>query len=223
MTRPLISPSDGPSREPEAPEQNISPAEKDLFERAEKALEAANTAAGSVRNLYITFLLLGTYVGIIIASTTDEQLLQVSPVTLPLLDVELPIIGFYSVIPWLLVLLHFNLLLQFALLREKLHDFSQYSAPEQLSDIEAATALQKRLVNFPLIQLLSGPQRDRFMRLVLILITWITVIVLPLWLLLWAQIRFLPYHDVYITWGQRLAVIAGIIILCLFWPRIVAS
>ncbi len=40
---------------------------KDKQERAEKALVAANVAADTASNLYITFLLLGTYIGIIIA------------------------------------------------------------------------------------------------------------------------------------------------------------
>jgi hypothetical protein len=56
---------------------------KDRRERAEKALAVVNEAAHTVSNLYITFLLLGTYSGIIITSTTDEQLLRISPVTLP--------------------------------------------------------------------------------------------------------------------------------------------
>lgn len=53
-----------------------------------------------------------SYIGITIASTTDEQLLLVSPVTLPLLNVDLPIVDFYVVVPWLFTLIHFYLILQ---------------------------------------------------------------------------------------------------------------
>ena len=111
-----MSPAESPRRGLETPGLEQTPAGKDLLARAEKALEAANTAAGMVHNLYITFLLLGTYIGIIIASTTDEQLLRVSSVTLPLLNVALPILGFYIITPWLFVLFHFNLLYQYAML-----------------------------------------------------------------------------------------------------------
>ena len=40
-----------------------------------------NDASHFARNVYITFLLLGTYIAVIIGSTTHEQLLKVSPVT----------------------------------------------------------------------------------------------------------------------------------------------
>ncbi len=35
----------------------------------------------------------------------------VSPVKLPIVNVPLPIVGFYALVPWLFLLLHFNLLL----------------------------------------------------------------------------------------------------------------
>jgi hypothetical protein len=74
-------------------------ADKGDLEQAEKSLEAVNNAASTARILFFTFLLLGTYIGIIIGSTTDEQLLRVSPVTLPLLNVQLPIRVFYAFVP----------------------------------------------------------------------------------------------------------------------------
>jgi hypothetical protein len=79
-------------------EQRPTNADKDILERAEKALEAVNNAASTVRTLFF-YLLLGTYIGIIIGSTTHEQLLRVSPVTLPLLNVQLPITAFYKYTP----------------------------------------------------------------------------------------------------------------------------
>jgi hypothetical protein len=187
--------------------------ERNPVECAEKALNAVNTAAGVVQNLYITFLLLGTYIGLIVASTTDEQLLRGSPVTLPLLNMELPIVGFYAVIPWLLLLFHFNFLLQLHLLGRKLDKFDEFT--KKLSNDEGE-ALWERLANFPIVQLQhdsSIRQHDFFIKMVLILMVGVTVIALPLGLLLWAQIRFLPYHDSDITWGQRAAVCMDVLIL----------
>jgi hypothetical protein len=54
-----------------------------LWERAERLRGAADEAARLIRNVYLSFLLLGTYIAIIIGSTTDMQLLKGSPVTLP--------------------------------------------------------------------------------------------------------------------------------------------
>src|SRR5688500_2445767 len=135
-------PSESPHRGSETPGTEQTLTGKDLLERAEKALEAANTAAGMVHNLYLSFLLLGTYIGIIIASTTDEQLLRVSSVTLPLLNVAMPILGFYIVIPWLFVLFHFNLLYQYTLLGRKLRVFDRLAA--QLPEADGI-ALRERL------------------------------------------------------------------------------
>src|SRR5262244_818364 len=95
-----------------------------LWERAEQLRGAADEAARLAQNLYLSFLLLGTYIAIIIWSTTDVQLLKVSPVTLPLLNVQLPIVGFYIVVPWLLLLIYFNLLLHLTFLADKLHQLN---------------------------------------------------------------------------------------------------
>jgi hypothetical protein len=54
-----------------------------LWERAERLRGAADEAARLARNVYLSFLLLGTYIAVIIGSTTDMQLLKGSPVTLP--------------------------------------------------------------------------------------------------------------------------------------------
>jgi len=193
---------------------------KEALQVAEKALQAANEAGSTVSNLYITFLLMGVYIGVIIASTTDRQLLLISPVTVPLLNVQLPILGFYIFVPWLFLLSHFNLLLQLFLLSDKLRVFAQASA---VLPAEEAESLRKRLINFPAVQMLAGLQYDRFIQWVLALIVWITVLVLPLALLLWAQLRFLLYHDEYITWVQRTAVLLDALMLLLFWPRLVSG
>ena len=56
------------------------------------------------RNFTITFLSLLLYVNLIIAGTDAEQILRVAPVNLPLLNMPLPIIGFYGFLPWLILL-----------------------------------------------------------------------------------------------------------------------
>src|SRR5215510_16033747 len=94
-----------------------------LWEQAERLRGAADEAARLAQNVYISFLALGTYIAVIIGSTTDVQLLKVSPVTLPLLNVPLPIVGFYVFVPWLLLLVYFNLLLHLTFLAQKLHRF----------------------------------------------------------------------------------------------------
>ncbi len=79
-----------------------------------------------------------------LASTTDEQLLRDSAVTLPILDVQLPIRGFYTFVPWLFLLAHFNVLFQLTQLARKLRVFDRY-----VGDVREPerTALRERLPN----------------------------------------------------------------------------
>jgi len=48
-----------------------------------------------VRGLYFRFLLFASYVAVTIFSTTDEWLLKGTSVHLSLLNVKLPLLGFY--------------------------------------------------------------------------------------------------------------------------------
>jgi len=56
---------------------------------------AADESARHVHGLYVTFLLFVFYVAVIVFSTTDEQLLKETGARLPLLNVDLPLLGFY--------------------------------------------------------------------------------------------------------------------------------
>jgi hypothetical protein len=188
------------------------------WDRAERLLTAANDAARGVRNVYITFLLLGTYIATIIGSTTDEQLLTISPVTLPILNVQLPILGFYIFVPWLFLLFHFNLLLQVYLLAFKLHPLD--TAIEVLPNVTAREEFRIRLFALPISHMLIGRHRYRRMRLLLGLMVYVTMLLFPLILLLWAQIRFLPYHNETITWSHRAVVLLDLVLLWLFWLTI---
>jgi hypothetical protein len=125
-----------------------------LWERAERLRSAADEAARLVQNFYISFLLLGTYIAVIIGSTTDAQLLKSSPVTLPLLNVQLPIVGFYVVVPWLLLLIYFNLLLHLTFLAQRLHRFN--AVLDALTDDATREDQRARLFPFPFSVMLIG-------------------------------------------------------------------
>jgi hypothetical protein len=189
-----------------------------LWERAERLRSAADEAARLAQNIYLSFLLLGTYIAIIIGSTTDVQLLKVSPVTLPLLNVQLPIVGFYVVVSWLLLLVYFNLLLHLTFLAQRLHRFNAVLAafPDEVMREDQ----RLRLFPFPFSVMLIGRPTQWRLRRLLGLIVWTTVLLLPLVLVLWAQVRFLPYHHEGITWSHRAAVLVNLTLVWLFWPLI---
>jgi hypothetical protein len=63
------------------------------------------------RQFFFIWIAFALYVIVTTIATTDLQLLLPnSTVTLPALGIQLPLIGFFLVTPWLLLILHFNLL-----------------------------------------------------------------------------------------------------------------
>lgn len=190
------------------PHQETSP-------HIEKLLDAANSASQSVAALHVAFIAFAAYLGVIVWGTTHEDLLRISPVKLPILDVELPLTTFYAFAPWMLVLLHFNLLMQLELLSNKL-----WNLDRDLPDTPAGQQIRDRLFIFPFTHLIVGRSGVWLIRWLLSLVVGITIIALPLFMLLAAQIRFLPFHDEAITWSQRFSVWTDAIMLLALWPLI---
>lgn len=193
----------------------VSQTPSQLSAHIEKLLEAANSASQTVAALHVAFLAFVTYLGVIVWGTTHDDLLRISPVKLPILDVELPLTNFYSFVPWMVVLLHFNLLMQLELLSSKL-----WNLDIDLPDTPAGQQVRDRLFIFPFTHLIAGRSRVLLIRWLLSLVVGITVIALPLLMLLAAQIRFLPFHDEAITWSQRIAVWVDAGMLITLWPLI---
>lgn len=181
----------------------------------EKLLEAANSASQTVAALHVAFMAFAAYLGVIVWGTKHENLLLISPVRLPVLDVELPLTTFYGFVSWLVVLLHFNLLLQLELLSRKL-----WNLDRALPTTPVGQQIRDRLFIFPFTHLIAGRSSVRLIGWLLSLVVGLTVIALPLFMLLAAQIRFLPFHDETITWLQRLAVWVDSLILLALWPLI---
>ena len=55
------------------------------------------------------------------------------------------------------------------------------------------------------------------------IIVWLTLVLLPIAVLLYLQLGFLPYHSEQITFGHRLAVLADVALLLYFWPQMAAA
>ena len=180
----------------------------------ETLLTAANSASEKVAALHIAFLALCTYVLVIAFSTTDRDLLIGKGIKLPVVDVEVPITGFYATVPYLLVITHFNLLLQLQLLSRRLFAFEE-AAPKG----EAIGGLHDRLHIFTYNYYLVGHPNRLIYGLVALLVT-STILLLPLLALLLLQAHFLAYQNVGITWLQRVAIWLDVILVTMLWPVI---
>lgn len=181
---------------------------------AKALLDAANSASEKVALLHVTFLALCAYVLVIVFSTTDTDLLIGKGIKLPIVDVEIPIVGFYAAVPYLIVLVHFNLLLQLQLLSAKLYAFDEAAAKDH-----EAGRLHDQINIFPYNHYLVGRPSQLVRRLVALVVT-ITMLLLPLATLLVLQARFLAYQSELVTWAQRAATWLDIVVVTTLWPVI---
>jgi len=190
---------------------------------------AVDDAAGFVRGLWVTFVSLATYLVIAAASVTHRQLFLATPIKLPLLDVELPLVAFFIVAPLFFLVFHFYLLLQLVLLAEKVARYNAILAEVfpagAAPDGEADRNLRLQLPNDILVQFLAGPRgrSEGAVRQSLWVVAWATMTAGPLVVFMTMQYRFLPYQDEAVTWVQRGAVILDLAMLWRLWPGIVAD
>ena len=86
-------------------------------------LANANSASQHLAVLHIAFMAVCAYILTIVFGTTDLDLLIGKDVRLPVVNVEVSIVGFYAFAPYFVVLVHLSLLLQLQLLSRKLFTF----------------------------------------------------------------------------------------------------
>ena len=180
----------------------------------DKLLDSANTASEQLKVLHLTFMAVCAYVLVIAFGTTDLDLLIGKGVKLPVIDVEMPIIGFYAVAPFIIVLVHFNLLLQLQLLSRKLFSFDSV-VPQN----DGVGGLRDRLHIFPYTCYLVGNATPTVHLLAGMMVS-ITIVLLPLLTLFAIQVRFLAYQDQIVTWWQRFAIWLDLTVIAILWPII---
>src|SRR5262245_8076375 len=78
---------------------------------------------------------------------------------------------------------------------------------------------------FPILQFLAGPsdQRTGLRGYSLRLIAWITLVATPLLILLQGQVTFLPYHQWWVVWLQRFAVLIDLTLIWYFWIHLLSG
>jgi uncharacterized protein YjbI with pentapeptide repeats len=206
----------------------------DQTTKAEELLHAVNDTARAVGSRFAGFLTVTAYVAVTVISTSDNTLVHGTKVHLPIFNVDVPmtcVFGFHTLAPWLIVLMHTDLLLQMSALSRKLRQFCQAlrmlqsNAPETSDALSAAARAQfrERLASFYYVRFLSGfaagDSRTQYALSAVVLCT--AIILFPLTLLLGIQIRFLPLHSVGTTLWHQSAVIADALLICALWPTLV--
>jgi uncharacterized protein YjbI with pentapeptide repeats len=174
------------------------------------------------------------YVLVIVFGTTDLDLLIGKGVKLPIVDVEVPIVGFYLSAPMLIVLVHFNLLLQLQIFSRKLYALDdrllqskdKRTTPSLLKQRRSYERLETSEIDnrdllhiFPCTFYLIGHTQGLILRCLSVVVG-TTLVVLPLATLLALQLRFLAYQSPTMTWIQRLAVWFDVAVIGALWPVI---
>jgi uncharacterized protein YjbI with pentapeptide repeats len=177
-------------------------------------LDALNSASARTSTLWLIFLGLMAYLLVTTAGITHRDLLLDSGVVLPLLQARIDLVRFFLFAPALLALLHLGLIAQFVLLARKTLEFNGALRLLESTDLRTHP-LRLELDSFFFVQALAGPERSRLVSGFLNAIGWLTLFALPLLLLIYLQVAFLPIHDAAVTAVQRAVVLADIALLAL--------
>lgn len=177
-------------------------------------LEAVNRSSDTAHASWLIFLAIMTYFMIAVAGVTHRDLLLETPVSLPMLQVDIQLTQFFQFAPIVLVLLHLGLISQLTLLSRKALELDHAIRLLELND-NRSHPLRLELNNFFFVQAIAGPQRSPTMGMFLHGMSWLTLVVLPVILILYIQVVFLPYHDIGITWMHRIALLVDLAALVL--------
>ncbi len=177
-------------------------------------LEAVNRSSDQAHTGWLIFLAIMTYLMVAVAGVTHEAILLETPVQLPILQVNIQLKQFFQFAPVVLVLFHLGILAQLVLLAKKTLEFDH--AIRLLETTSKRThPLRLELHNFFFVQAIAGPHRSFIMSGFLHIMLWLTIVILPVVLLLYMQVSFLPYHNETITWINRIALVFDITMLLL--------
>jgi uncharacterized protein YjbI with pentapeptide repeats len=188
------------------------------IEALEKSL---NDSATRVSTIWVSFLIFSLYLLLAAATVDDRQLLLAEPVKLPVLNIDLPLWGFFFLAPILLLIFHAYVLLQVLLLGRTAVAYNE-AVDRQVAVASDNARLRQRLANTLFAQIFSGAPRERTGWLGLLLkgMAWITLAIAPVLILLVFQFMFLPYHSHFVTWVHRLSIMLELAAMFLLWPLV---
>src|ERR1051325_8051981 len=188
-----------------------------LSEDVKGFLDEANDTSEPARTAWLAFLFLLAYVVVTLAGVSHKNLLLNSPVKLPIINADIPLVGFFQYAPAMLLLVYLSLLVQHVVLARKYRRFTDAISAYEMRARKEHPA-RELVHSYAFSQMLAGPRPDLVTKVMMQLIVYVTFAVLPIVTLLYFQIKFLPYHEVWITYWHRFAVILGFAMLILLTP-----
>jgi uncharacterized protein YjbI with pentapeptide repeats len=180
--------------------------------------DAVNDASSRTTALWISFMTFAAYLIVAAGSVNHLALFKETAITLPVLAAELPLVAFFAIAPFFLLLFHFYLFLNLLTLARRIATYNRV-LNEDVPTVDDQNLLRARLDTFLVVQLLcrSHGKKDRLNGSLLSIVVWITLVGVPILLLLQFQLTFLPYHHGGVTWIHRFLIVTDLALIWLFW------
>jgi len=176
-----------------APDDNKQPTEGSSLPQQtdpDRLNQVFDISSEKNRNFLFSFLAAQLYVLIAVGSTTDlHLLLSTSLFSLPVVNVKIPVVGFYLFAPLLLLVFHVNLLIN---LSEHVALLKKWQNAEGNSRIRFPY-----LIN--VIAYYMNKDEKSFKYYIVKSIAVFAIILLPLFIFVFIQIRFSDYHNMLIS------------------------
>ncbi len=170
-----------------------------------KALDESSIYSRRILALFLSLLV---YVSITVASTTDLDLLTANGrVMLPIVNVEIPISGFFGVAPVFVLIFHFYLLFIFYKHSRKLYEWNKERKDEN----------ELLLVPFIFNYYDPGKKKNSILRFVI----WLLIYLLPLFVLIYIQWIFLKYHSIGMNTYHFIAIIIDCLLIYFLYNKII--
>ncbi|MEO1281007.1 MAG: pentapeptide repeat-containing protein [Pseudomonadota bacterium] len=177
-------------------------------------IAAVNAASAGARGAWFAFLAFTAYLFIAIAGVTHADLLLNAPVSLPILQVDIALSQFFLFAPILFVFLHFGVLFQHVSLAQKYALLNQEIEHAEAESGERPHPVRFEIHSYFVTQAAVGPSRGQFLAGMLDYTSWLSMAIVPVLLLLYFLVSFLPYHDALTTWAHRVILLVDLMIIC---------
>jgi uncharacterized protein YjbI with pentapeptide repeats len=194
--------------------------------------KAVEDGAAVSTGLWISYIFTLFYIAIAAGAVSHIDLLLESPVRLPFLGLELPLLAFFFLAPLLFLVAHAYTLVHFVMLGKKATLFNaalyaQYprDAPTQAEserNHEIRESIRRQLPSNIFVQVLAGARdvRHSGFGVLLRIIAWVTLVFAPIALLFELQVQFLPFHHLGLTWEHRVVLLLDMALIWWLWRKI---
>jgi len=190
----------------------INPYDVNALERA------VNDSAGRVSTIWLSFVAFSAYLAAAASMITHRQIFLQEPIKLPTINIDLPLVASAVLLPLVFVIYHVYVLLQVVLLARTAAAYNEALDAVAMNPADNARVRQ-RLANTLFGQLFAGSPRERrgILGVLLRVMVIVTLAVAPPLVLFVFELKFLPYHSGFISWGHRGLIAFDLLAVLLLW------